>query len=79
MASDLDDFDIRRDDIDKLLAFGVGAHYCLGQQFARRELRTMLARLANELDHVELEGEPEWSQSHFVSGVKHLPLAYSFK
>jgi cytochrome P450 len=72
-------FDVRRPDADKLLSFGVGAHFCLGAQFARREVRTMLARLSRELTHVELAGEPEWSQSHFVSGVKHLPIAYSLR
>lgn len=31
------------------------------------------------LTHVELEGEPEWAQSHVVSGVKHLPLTYAMR
>ena len=48
-------------------------------QFARRELRTMLSRLAPLLDHVELDGDVEYAQSHFVSGVKHLPIAYSMR
>src|SRR5262245_25985788 len=72
-------FDVRRPDADKLLSFGVGAHFCLGAQFARRELRTMLDRLSREVVHVELAGEPEWAESHFVSGVKHLPLAYAMR
>ena len=72
-------FDVRRPDADKLLSFGVGAHFCLGAQFARRELRTMLDRLSRELVHLELAGEPEWAESHFVSGVKHLPLEYAMR
>jgi len=72
-------FDVRRPDADKLLSFGVGAHFCLGASFARRELRTMLDRLSRELTHVELAGEPEWALSHFVSGVKHLPLSYRMR
>ena len=72
-------FDVRRSDADKLLAFGGGAHFCLGAQFARRELRTMLGRLSQQLDHIELAGDPSWSQSHFVSGVKHLPVSYAFR
>lgn len=72
-------FDVRRPDADKLISFGVGAHFCLGAQFARRELRTMLDRLSRELTHVELDGDPEWAQSHFVSGVKHLPLQYAMR
>ena len=70
---DPDRFNITRPDADKLLSFGVGAHFCLGAQFARRELRTMLLRLSQELDHVELDGEVSYAQSHFVSGVKSLP------
>jgi cytochrome P450 len=72
-------FDVRRPDADRLLSFGVGAHFCLGAQFARREIRTMLDRLSRELVHVELAGDPEWAQSHFVSGVKHLPLEYRMR
>jgi cytochrome P450 len=72
-------FDVRRPDADRLLSFGVGAHFCLGVQFAKREIRTMLGRLARELAHVEPAGEAEWSQAHFVSGVKHLPISYSFR
>jgi cytochrome P450 len=72
-------FDVRRPDADKLLSFGVGAHFCLGAQFARRELRTMLHRLSQELTHVELAGDPQWAESHFVSGVKHLPITYAMR
>lgn len=72
-------FDVRRPDADKLLSFGVGAHFCLGAQFARRELRTMLGRLSRELAHIEPAGEATYAESHFVSGVKHLPVAYSFR
>ncbi|MGH9094196.1 MAG: cytochrome P450 [Acidimicrobiales bacterium] len=72
-------FDIRRPNADKLLSFGVGAHFCLGSQFARREVRTMLGRLAAQLAHIEPAGDAEWSRSSFVSGVKHLPVRYAFR
>ena len=77
--SDPESFDVSRPEADKLLSFGVGAHFCLGAQFARRELRTMLRRLSEELTHLELAGEPEWALSHFVSGVKHLPIRYRMR
>jgi cytochrome P450 len=72
-------FDITRPDADKLLAFGLGMHYCLGAQVARREVRTMLAKLLERIDTIELDGEPEWTGAHFVSGVKHLPVRYTFR
>ena len=62
-----------------VMAFGGGTHYCLGSQFARREVRTMLRKLAEQLDHIEPAGTAEWTQSNFVSGVKHLPVSYRFK
>lgn len=76
---DPDRFDVRRPNADRLMAFGGGTHYCLGSQFARREVRTMLRKLAEQLDHIEPAGEAEWTMSNFVSGVKHLPVSYRFK
>lgn len=70
-------FDITRPDADKLLTFGLGMHYCLGAQVARRELRTMLGKVLERTATIELAGEPEWSGAHFVSGVKHLPVRYT--
>ena len=72
-------FDIARPDADRLLSFGVGAHFCLGAQFARREVRSFLRRLVDEVETIELDGPAQWSQSHFVSGVKHLPIRYRFR
>jgi cytochrome P450 len=72
-------FDVRRPDADRLLSFGGGAHFCLGSQFARREVRTMLSRLAQQLTSIERAGPAQWSESAFVSGVKHLPVTYTFR
>ncbi|MCU4186811.1 cytochrome P450 [Acidiferrimicrobium sp. IK] len=75
---DPDRFDIRRSNADRLISFGGGSHFCLGAQFARREIRTMLARLSAELESIEPDGPAEWAASNFVSGVKHLPVRYRF-
>jgi cytochrome P450 len=72
-------FDVTRPDADKLLSFGVGTHFCLGAQFARREIRTLLAKLVDQLTEIEATGPAQWSESHFVSGVKHLPIRYRFR
>jgi cytochrome P450 len=72
-------FDVGRPDADKLLSFGLGAHFCLGSQFARREVRTLMGRLAQQLDTIEPAGDAQWAHSHFVSGVKHLPMRYTFR
>ncbi len=72
-------FDIEREGADRHLGFGLGSHFCLGSQFARRELRTMVHKLSAELDHIEPDGDVEYAASHFVSGVKHLPITYAFR
>lgn len=72
-------FDVRRPDANRLVSFGVGEHFCLGSQFARRELRTLLGKLAAELAYIEPAGPAEWSASNFVSGVKHLPVRYGWR
>jgi cytochrome P450 len=68
-----------RPSAERHLGFGMGTHFCLGARFARREIRTLLDRLLPRLASIEPAAPPEWSQSHFVSGVKHLPVAYRFK
>jgi hypothetical protein len=39
----------------------------------------MIAKLSQQLDHIEPAGEAQYSESHFVSGVKHLPIEYRFR
>jgi len=79
LFTDPDRFDVRRGDADRHLAFGSGAHFCLGAQVARMEIRTMLLALARRLEHIEPAGRPQWARSGFVSGVKHLPVRYRMR
>ena len=58
------------------VGFGHGEHFCLGSHLARRSQRALFAELVRRLEHVELVGEPEWIQSSFVVGLKHLPIRY---
>ncbi|HBX77665.1 MAG TPA: cytochrome P450 [Acidimicrobiaceae bacterium] len=74
-----DEFDIRRPEANKLLSFGLGMHYCLGSQVARREVQTLVRKLLERVDTIELNGRAEWTATHFVSGVKHLPIRYTLK
>lgn len=72
-------FDIRRPDADRQISFGFGSHFCLGAQFARRELRVMLSKLAARVESIEPAGPAAWSESGFVSGVKRLPVRYRIR
>jgi cytochrome P450 len=58
------------------LAFGFGAHYCLGAALARIELLALFRELLPRLDTIELAGQPEWIATTFVGGIKHLPVRY---
>ena len=61
------------------LAFGFGAHACLGQHLARLEMTALFQELLRRVEHVELNGEPRYSQSTFVGGLKSLPIRYRMK
>nr|WP_041686061.1 cytochrome P450 [Erythrobacter litoralis] len=56
------------------LAFGAGAHQCLGLHLARLEMRILFEALLDRVETVELAGEPKRSTSTFVGGLKTLPL-----
>jgi hypothetical protein len=61
---------------NKHLAFGYGAHLCLGQHLAKLEMRILFEELLPRLRSVELAGQPRWAESGFVGGLKALPIRY---
>ena len=58
------------------LAFGYGAHLCLGQNLAKMEMRILWEELLPRLKSVELAGEAKLSEANFVNGPKALPVRY---
>ncbi len=58
------------------LAFGAGAHQCLGLHLARLEMRIVFEALLDRIDSVELAGAPKRAKSTFVGGLKTLPLRF---
>jgi cytochrome P450 len=68
-------FDVGRDP-NRHLAFGFGAHYCLGAVLARKQITALLVELLPRLRSLELAGRPQLSETVFVGGLKHLPLRY---
>ncbi|MEA3019900.1 MAG: hypothetical protein QOI47_1424 [Actinomycetota bacterium] len=73
--ADAQRFDVGRTP-NKHLAFGFGAHYCLGAQLAKMEIRALLNELVPRLKSAELAGKPELTSAVFVGGLKHLPISY---
>jgi len=59
------------------LAFGVGEHFCLGSHLARLEIRVMFEHLLRRLPDLELDGEVRYLHSHFIDGVKSMPVRFS--
>jgi len=59
------------------LAFGAGAHQCLGLHMARLEMRILFNELLDRIETLELAGEPKRAKSTFVGGLKTLPIRYS--
>jgi len=56
------------------LAFGAGAHQCLGLHLARLEMRILFEAILDRVAAVEPAGEPARATSTFVGGLKTLPL-----
>lgn len=71
-------FDVARPNADRQLAFGFGAHFCLGAHLARLEIREFFRELLARVTTIESAGPAAYSHANFVSGVKHLPVRYSF-
>ena len=56
------------------LAFGAGAHQCLGLHLARLEMRILFETLLDRIESVEPAGEARRAISTFVGGLKTLPI-----
>lgn len=58
------------------IAFGAGAHNCLGQHIARIEIDAMLVEVLTRMKDFELAAPVEWLPSNFISGPKHMPVRF---
>jgi cytochrome P450 len=69
-----DEFDIAAERDGRILTFGAGIHYCVGANLARAELQEALAFLARHVEHLELDGEPEFGTVTGIYGLDALPV-----
>jgi cytochrome P450 len=58
------------------VAFGYGAHLCLGQYLAKLEMRILFEELLPRLKSIALDGEMKMTQATFVNGPKTLPIRF---
>jgi cytochrome P450 len=71
-------FDVTRNP-NKQIAFGFGAHYCLGTHLARLETRAFYNELIPRIVDIESAGEAEFMHALFVGGPKHVPVKYTLR
>ncbi len=69
-------FDILRDPNPHLGFGGHGAHYCIGANLARMEIRLIFNAIADQIPDIGKLGEPERLRSGWINGVKELPVSY---
>ncbi len=62
---------------DRVLTFGAGAHFCLGQNLARAELEEALGFLAPRLPGLRAGGPERLGGVEGIYGIESLPLAWS--
>ena len=72
-----DEFDIGRDQAGRLLTFGAGPHFCLGQNLARAELEEAIGFLAPRLTGLRPGGEARLGGVEGIYGIDALPLTWS--
>ena len=72
-------FDVARSP-NEHLAFGFGAHFCLGNSLARLEISVMLEQIQERLPDLALADPAapvEMRPANFISGVEHLPVTFT--
>jgi cytochrome P450 family 142 subfamily A polypeptide 1 len=73
-----EEFDISRTPNDHI-AFGFGAHFCLGNRLARMELNVMFDRLLDRLPDLALADDHPLPKraANFVSGYESMPVVFT--
>lgn len=59
------------------IAFGFGAHLCLGAQLTRMEAHAVLRELVTRVGGIELAGETRWSTNSSLRGPAHMRVRLS--
>jgi cytochrome P450 PksS len=76
---DPDKLDITREP-NRHLAFGLGAHYCLGAPLARMEAQLALGALLRRVEELRLAAAPgslRWRRGLILRGLESLPVAFA--
>ena len=72
-------FDVTRDNAKRHIAFGFGAHVCIGQHLSKLEMRVAWEVLLDRFDHFELACDPddlEYMPNILLRGLEEIPIRY---
>lgn len=69
-------FDILRNPNPHLAFGGNGAHYCIGANLARMEIKLIFNELADQVPDIAKVAEPQRLRSGWINGVKSLPVSF---
>ncbi|MDP3968128.1 MAG: cytochrome P450 [Nocardioides sp.] len=70
-------FDINRDPNPHLAFGGHGAHYCIGANLARQEVRVLFDALADLAPDISRLQEPKRLRHSWINGIKELDVRYA--
>jgi cholest-4-en-3-one 26-monooxygenase len=69
-------FDVLRNPNPHLSFGGNGAHFCIGANLARMEIKLIFNELADQIPDITKLAEPQRLRSGWINGVKDLQVAY---
>ncbi len=70
-------YDPDRDQSVRHLAFGRGAHQCLGMHLARLQIEEGLHLITQRIKHPQLAGQVTWRRFPGVWGIESLPICFT--
>jgi len=73
-------FDVTRENAKRHIAFGFGAHVCIGQHLSKLEMKVAWEVLLERFDHFELACEPEeleYMPNILLRGLEEIPIRYT--
>ena len=70
------EFDVLRNPNPHLAFGGNGAHFCIGANLARMEIKLIFDEVANQIPDIAKVAEPQRLRSGWINGVKELSVSY---
>ena len=70
------EFNVLRNPNPHLAFGGNGAHFCIGANLARMEIKLIFDELANQIPDIAKVAEPQRLRSGWINGVKELSVSY---